>query len=325
MRKLSVLISCVAVGAMGLSALAQDKKPDQPPAGDRQPRGNRPGGPGGGGMMRGQLPPERAKAAWEAEATGVAKHAGLNEAQTKSLVAAYTAARESHAESMQKLMKEVRDAAEGNERPDPQAMQEKMQGLNKAEKEKFQKAVGATLSADQAAKVLASLGSFNGQWDRWVDALGEFKLDPAKNQQAMDALETFVLASEKARAGDRETMRESMQAARESLNESMKKILNDEQFQKFESSMGRGGQRGGGPGGQDGGQPQRRRPRDGGGNGGGGGGGGGGGKEAPLIGSLVARRGQESGRHEEATAVRVPTRAAVVLFPGAQRDRERGR
>ena len=219
MRKLSVLISCVAVGAMGLSALAQDKKPDQPPAGDRQPRGNRPGGPGGGGMMRGQLPPERAKAAWEAEATGVAKHAGLNEAQTKSLVAAYTAARESHAESMQKLMKEVRDAAEGNERPDPQAMQEKMQGLNKAEKEKFQKAVGATLSADQAAKVLASLGSFNGQWDRWVDALGEFKLDPAKNQQAMDALETFVLASEKARAGDRETMRESMQAARADARE----------------------------------------------------------------------------------------------------------
>jgi hypothetical protein len=47
-----------------------------------------------------------------------------------------------------------------------------------------------------------------------------------------------------------------MQTARQTLSDSMKKILTDEQFTKFEQSMGggRGGQRRGGGGGGGGGE-----------------------------------------------------------------------
>jgi hypothetical protein len=279
MRKLTILLSCLALGVPTLSAVAQqDKKPAaQPPAGDRPPRGDRPGGGGGGGpgggMMRGQpMDPAKAKAAQELEATGVAKHAGLNEAQTKALVTAYLAARESHNAAAEKMRQEMRDQSNDGGRPDFQAMQQKMQDLNKSEREKFQKALGSSISAEQGAKVMASLGSFNPQWDRWVDALAELKLDAGKQQQGLEAIEAYIIASEKARGGDREAMRDAMQDAREKLNDSMKKILNDEQFAKFESGMRPGGRGQGGPGGNDGGdRPQRRRPRDGGGNGGGGG------------------------------------------------------
>lgn len=280
MRKLTILLSCLVLGGPTLSALAQgEKKPEQPPAGDRPGRGNRPGGgggggggggPGGGGMMRGpQMDPTKAKAAQELEATGVAKHAGLNEAQTKSLITAYLAARESHGAAAAKMRQEMMDAAQnGGDRPDMSVMQQKMQDLNKSERDKFQKALGSSLSAEQTAKIMASLGTFNAQWDRYVDSLAELKLDAAKQQQGLDAIESYILASEKARSGDRDAMRDAMQDAREKLNESMKKILSEEQFNKFESGMRPGGRGQGGPGGGDGGQ-QRRRPRDGGNDGGG--------------------------------------------------------
>jgi hypothetical protein len=222
--------------------------------------------------MRGpQMDPAKAKAAQELEATGVAKHAGLNDGQTKALVKVYLAARESHAAASEKMRQEMRDGNGDGGRPDFAAMQQKMQDLNKSEREKFKNALGSTVSAEQGAKVLTSLGTFNMQWDRWVDALAELKLEPAKQQQGLEAIEAYVIDTEKARGGDREAMREAMQSSREKLTDSMKKILNDEQFAKFEAGMRPGGRGQGGPGGADGGdRPQRRRQRDGG-NGDGGG------------------------------------------------------
>ncbi len=286
MRALRVVVSCVVVGTMALGAAAQPPgqpkgegrrpapagQPGQPPASPREP-----GQPGPG---REALAPEKAKAAWELEATGVAKHLGAKDEQVKDVVKAYSEARTSHGAAMEKLRKEQMDKAEkarkeggGDENSPgrgrggmgPEA-QKAMEDLNKTEREKLHKALGATLSAEQATKAIASLGTFNRGWDNMVDTIAGFKLDAGKQTTSLDAIETFVVEQAKAResaAGDREAMRTAMQDARKKLLDVMKKTLTEEQLTKFEAAMGGGRGPGGGP-------PARR----GGGEDGGGGGGG---------------------------------------------------
>src|SRR5690349_1407188 len=106
MLNLKVLVCGLAVSSVSLVAVAQptdkpapkqpDSKPGQP--GERAPRGggDRARGGGPGGMLGEQLSAEKAKAAWDLEATGVASRLGLNADQTKALVKAYEDARTSH-------------------------------------------------------------------------------------------------------------------------------------------------------------------------------------------------------------------------------------
>src|SRR5262249_46346373 len=98
--------------------------------------------------------------------------------------------------------------------------------------------------------------------DNMADAVAGFKLDATKQQDALVAMEDYVVAQGKARGqlrdGDRDAIRTAMQEAREKLSASMKKLLSEEQFKKFESTMqggfgGRGGGGGRGPGGGGGG------------------------------------------------------------------------
>jgi hypothetical protein len=129
-----------------------------------------------------------------------------------------------------------------------------MEEMNAREREKLQKALSATLSTDQTTKAIASLGTFNRQWDVMADAIAGFGLDSAKQQEALNAVEDFVIAQGKIRpgaGGDREAMRSAMQESRQKLNDAMKKLLSEEQLAKFEQTT-RGGGRGftgpGGPG-----------------------------------------------------------------------------
>jgi hypothetical protein len=218
------------------------------------------------------MSPEKAKAAWDLQAHGVAKHHGLSEDQAKTVAKAYAEARESQKTAADKqrkeLMEKARDGAAGGggRGLGPEAMKA-MEDLNKGEREKFEKAlVAGGISAEQAGKLSASLGQFNPAWDVMVDTLAGFKLDAAKQQEGLNAIEAFVMAGSKARTGnpeDREANREAMQGARTKLTDSLKGILDEEQLKKFESTIrGAGGRQGGRPGGP-------------GGPGGGGGGGGG--------------------------------------------------
>src|SRR6185436_14644590 len=187
MRKSNLVASMLAIGAMSLSAMAQaqpkGKDRPQPPAGDRPARGGdgQPGGGGGRGGQMGQLSPEKSKAAQETEATGVAARNGLNAEQTKALVAAYLDARKSQGEATQKLREEqrekMRDGGGDDRQAAGEAMQKAMADLNKSETAKFEKALEGKIPADKKAAVLGSLGTFTVQWDRWVDALSEFKLE----------------------------------------------------------------------------------------------------------------------------------------------------
>ena len=106
MRSFNLLVPCLAIGLTGISALAQDApRRGNRPEGERpagQPGGGQPGERGGGGQRGMQLSPEKAKAAWELTATGVAKRLGLNEEQTKGVVKAYVDARTSHTAASQR-------------------------------------------------------------------------------------------------------------------------------------------------------------------------------------------------------------------------------
>ncbi|MCC6677097.1 MAG: hypothetical protein IT436_08130 [Phycisphaerales bacterium] len=258
------LLCTVIVGGLAFSAAGQNSAPQKQPANNPPPAADTPQ-PGNAGGPRGPramttLSPEKAKAAWELQASGVAKHLGLDADKTKSLTKAYIEARESHTAASDKLrqeaMEKMRDA--GN---DPQAargadMMKAMEDLNTAERAKFEKALAGTLNPDQTTKALASLGSFNRQWDTMVDNFAGFGLEPAKQQEGLQAIEQYVVAAAAARTGDRDTMRTAMQEARTKLLDSMKKILSDEQFAKFEASFAPGGR--GGPGGPGGGRGGNR-------------------------------------------------------------------
>lgn len=284
MQTLKVLICCAAIGSMGLAASAQ------PPAG-QPPAGGRPGagGGGGGGQPRpAALAPEKAKAAWELEATGVAKRLGLSDDQAKAVVKAYAEARESHNAAAEKLRKEAadkrakdagNDGSDGNTPGGGRGAEQRkaMEDMNAAERAKLHRALSGTLSADQTTKAVASLGTFNPIWDRMVDVLAGLHLEGAKQQDSLNAVEDFIVAQTKAiqsgAGGDREAAQAARQEARQKLVDSLKKTLSEEQINKIEEALraggGRGGRPGGGAGGGDGGgggdgNTPPRRPRGGG-------------------------------------------------------------
>lgn len=312
-RVFGMVMASLALGGFGASALAQSgEKPAQPPAGERPAapaRGLRPGGGGGG-----QMNTEKSKAAWEAQATGVAKRLSLNEEQTKGLVKAYQEARESYNTESQKAreeaMKKMREDREknkdkqGEENPRRgmgQEMQKAIEEVTKKEREKFEKAIPGSISGDQRTKVIASLGTFARNWDGLSDTMIGMKLEGEKLQKTADAIEDYVMAVHKLRpAGGqgneddsaREKIRTEMESAQKKFVETIKGFLSEEQVKKFDDATKQGARGRGGPGGRGagggegggagggggGGEAPRRRGGGGGGGGGAGGGGGGGGR-----------------------------------------------
>ncbi|MBS0189596.1 MAG: hypothetical protein U0573_09195 [Phycisphaerales bacterium] len=284
MKHVRALVSGVAVLFLAMGAQAQDQKPaDQaPPAmpGDGAPQRG-PGGPGmGGGMMGGRpLSAEKAKAAWELEAKGVAHRLGLTADQTKSLTAAYLAARESQQSATEKIRQEAMQKAQenGGGFESMREMMKQVEETTTAERAKFKQAISGSLSSEQADKAVASLGTFSRQWDRIVDVFGGFKLEGDKQQQGLNAIEDYSVAMAAAQAKAqaaipqgppnrqapaeggapgaagteaRDAMRNASQEGRKKLTEALQPMLSKEQMTKIEETigggrMGEGGGRGG--------------------------------------------------------------------------------
>jgi len=274
------IVCGLAASVLSMGALAQDQQTQQPQRapGQRGPGGPREGGPGGGmGMGGRQLSAERAKAAWSAQANGVAARLGLNVDQTKALVAAYTASRESQGAASDKMREEAMQKAR-DEGAGPETMRNMMakaEELNTAERAKLQAALTTAIGADATAKAMPSLGLFSRQWDGIVDVFSTFKLDSANQQKGLNAIEDFAVSSGAAQAQlrasrgnnqggaagggeagappDREAMRAAAQEGRQKFLDSMQPILNKEQLTKLEESLpgaGRGTGGGGGGGGR---------------------------------------------------------------------------
>lgn len=285
MRIVHVLAVGLALGVSGgMSAYAQPERGKAPPAGERPGRGEGNEGQGerGRGGRPARLTKEQSQAAWSLEAAGVAESLKLDSKQTDALARAYIDARNSHAAAIEAARENMRNNPP--EEGGPQAGRQRMQDLMKSERGKFEKAIGeAGLTEAQKQQVMATLGSFNPQWDQMVTTLKGMNLDAAKMSAAQTAVREHVAATVKARESmggpdaDREAMRTAMQDARKKMMDSLKKVLSEEQMAKFEESLGGGrgrggeGRRPGGAGGDEGrpprpegegqgGQPPRRRP-----------------------------------------------------------------
>ncbi|MGH7133740.1 MAG: hypothetical protein ACREJO_17555 [Phycisphaerales bacterium] len=284
MPNMHAIVAGLAISTLSVAALAQPPAAPAPapkPA-DKAPEAPKAPADAARPAQGGQLSAEKSKAAWELEANGVAKRLALKDEVTKPLVKAYTDARTSQNDAYTKLRDEQRKARQeggggGGGGGGGAEMRTAMEAMNKKEKEKFEKALPAGLSPDQKTKVLASLGSFNMQWDRMADAIAGFKLEPAKQQTALDAIEDNVLAIAKLNAAatgenpDREAQRAARTEARTKLDEALKKVLSEEQMKKFEEANRPAGRNpgGGGGGGGGGGRPGAGRggqPGGGGGN-----------------------------------------------------------
>lgn len=269
-----MVVCGIVAGVLSMSALAQDQKPEGQNPGQRGPgqRGPGEGGPRGGGgagafgMGGRQLSAERAAAAWNVQATGVAARIGLNPEQTKATVAAYAAARESQRTIGDKMREEMMQKAR-EDGPNPEMMRDMMkkaEEVNTTEREKLQKALTAAIGADATAKVMPSLGLFSRQWDSVVDVFSTFKLESPANQTGLNAIEEYAITNAAAQAKmreaqanrgadgagqpDREGMRAAAQEGRQKLIDAMKPILNKEQLTKLEEALpgaGRGGPGGG--------------------------------------------------------------------------------
>lgn len=97
---------------------------------------------------------------------------------------------------------------------------------------------------DKVEHAMKSLGTFNGSWDRMVHTLIGFELDDEAMNTALAATEKFVIETsfDRSQMGpdtDFEAMREKMNTARETLNESMKTVLTEDQFTEFERTTNR--------------------------------------------------------------------------------------
>jgi len=196
-----------------------------------------PPAPGGPGL-------ERNDKAWEMEAKCVAQEIALSAELTTKLVDAYKTARDSYMTAAREAM------GEGGQRDYSKIIE-----LNKTQAAKLETALKGFLKPDQTTKAMASLGTFNRQWDRMVTVLDGMKLDEKANTTAMKSVTEFVVESGKVRqaavaGGDFQSLREKTAPLREKLDADLAKVLSAEQVTKWkeETAMRRGGGGGGGRG-----------------------------------------------------------------------------
>jgi hypothetical protein len=219
-------------------------------------------GRGRGGGPR--LSPEDSAAAWKAQAKGVAKSVGISGENEGKLVSAYSDARKAHREAARAARGEGGSGDGGG-----RARFAMSQQLAAKHGKQLSKTLGAFLDDDKAKKAAASLGSFNRQWDGYVNTVLGYKLGEKEQSKALSLVAAYITESGRLRTEARESedgfrgMREKFRAMKTKLDEDMASVLSEEQSKAWNESTaprrrggggGRpGGRRGGGGGGGDGG------------------------------------------------------------------------
>ena len=264
MRLVEILGCAMALTIAGAPAWAQDDAPG---------RRRRPA------RMQ-QLAPEKAKAAWEWQARSVAEAFKLTDGDAGRVTEIYVvarqqlvvASRENRREAGERRAREDRaredrpEAGEGDgrrrgQRPLGFGMNPEL--LTKARAD-LETGLAWVLDAEQLKPAMASLGSFNRQWDIMVDAILGFELGTEKTLAALEPVRVYVALFYTLReAGDRQAMREDLADARETLLSRLEAFLDDEHLEQFTQLNRRRGRRPGGeraagerPGGE------RQRPDD---------------------------------------------------------------
>ena len=203
--------------------------------------------PGGGRGDR--LSPEDAKKAWALEAQHVAGKLELKKDATTKLTEAFAAARTGYAKAMVAKREEL--SADTGDRGSRYAAYRKAgEEVAAAEREKFEKALTASLTKEQVKKALERLGSFNRRWDGMVHTLAGFDLGEKQaealelvNQYVVDQSKLFATAS--GSEGDFTALRDKMTEMKTALDKSLSALLSEEQKTKWtEATASRRGPRG---------------------------------------------------------------------------------
>jgi len=181
------------------------------------------------------------------QAETVARELDLSEELRGKLVAAYQEARRAHQASTRE---QLREAVTGGDRRG--AAREMLQ-LNPEHRQKLEAALKGFLTEEQATRALASLGSFDRQWDRMVIALADLGLAEEKLEVGLSHLNAYAAAADQGRrsaagAGDLRGFRSAAQEARSKLEGELAQLLTEEQLKKWKDEtaapMGRGAESG---------------------------------------------------------------------------------
>lgn len=214
-----------------------------------QPAGGGRRGIGGGQR---QLDQTSAESAWRDQARYVAQDLlGLGEGPTKSIADLYVKTRTEHAEALQEITDEVREAARSGDRSAVQGIREKLTETTAEYRDKLKQRLSIFTSGDNGKESLDTLSTFNGAWDQMTKALTDLGLDEESLKGAMDATakyarDTAELAGLIGPNADREALGQKLTEARESLTEALEKVLSEDQvnaitrFARGAGGFGRG-------------------------------------------------------------------------------------
>lgn len=235
-------LPAMLVTAAAMNAWGQPVDPKSSP-----PAAERPVQERGSGGLGADLPVERARAAWESQAAMVSRMLGLGAEKAAGVSKAYTESRAAHQKVSDTLREEIRVKREEGAAPESfREVQRKMEEAVKSEREKLRSALGAHLTPEQTTRAMGVLGTFNRQWDALTDAVLEMRLDAAKQGAAMTALQEYVSSLSGMRGEEnKDAPRISLHESRAKLQEAMKAVLTQEQYAKFEATLGGGGRPGG--------------------------------------------------------------------------------
>ncbi|MBI1785256.1 hypothetical protein HYR69_08940 [Candidatus Sumerlaeota bacterium] len=200
--------------------------------------------PGAGRGPR--LAPEKQEAAWTMEAKCVADDLKLPADSAAKMADAYKSSRKNFQEASRKMMQD----AQG----DRMSAMQGMLDLRTSETLRLQNVLKGCLNEEQAKSAMASLGSFNPQWDLMVDALADFKLDEKKGAEALKRVKTYVEGAAKAQNDAMDTMdfqslREEIGKLKQKLDEDLSAILSPDQVTEWKTKAAAGRRRRGPEGG----------------------------------------------------------------------------
>lgn len=269
------LLSPSALGRQSGDAPPSEAPPSDAPPPDAPQRSPRERGQGQGRPQ--PMTAEQLAPAWKAQAGHVAGELALDAEPGAALIAAYVDARTAHHEAVEKARQELIEQARAAEPPaeaednDDEAagageagrrgggrgaafmekLRQRQQALLAEHRAALQQKVAGELTAEQTEKAIDALGQFDRGWDSLTTVLVEFKLPDETMHRAMDAIDPYLAEVAKAReVEDREAMREALVAARQKLSQDMKDILDDEQWRRFQRTLGGGRGEGRGMGGR---------------------------------------------------------------------------
>ena len=181
------------------------------------------------------MDPEKLAKVWKAEAMCVAKATEVDKEKIAKVAEAYVSARKAYAEKVSALPRTR------------EAFTQRQELATKAGTD-LKAALAKIAGEEKAGKMVDALNPFamfGSRLDRMIGGLMDFELPKEKFEKAVAGVLEYnsglgKMMAEARESGSFEGMREKGQKLTDSLNETLAKILSDEQMAKWKETYGRG-------------------------------------------------------------------------------------